>query len=147
MRRVPRPSPARAKPIISLDSSNVLARYTDHGLWIREPRSLTPAMSVRRERPTAGGLNTHPRTRTVTHSHVMGPWSRADPRSPRREVHLSEREEKGGMSDAVVGKKGRVRKTKGDGKNRHKQEGGTCLLACVAASSVSLSAPHISPRV
>lgn len=33
------PSPASANPIISDDKSNVLARYTDHGLW-RGLRSL-----------------------------------------------------------------------------------------------------------
>lgn len=60
-------SPARAKPIISLDSSNVLARYTDHGLCFWEPRSLTPAMPVREERATAGGLNTHPHA----HGHAL----------------------------------------------------------------------------
>lgn len=38
--------PVRAKPIISSDSSKVLARYTDHGLWRREARSLPPAMLV-----------------------------------------------------------------------------------------------------
>lgn len=58
-------SPARANPIISLDSSKVVARYTDHGLCIREPlRSLTPAMPVRDERATAGGLNTPSHTRS-----------------------------------------------------------------------------------
>ncbi|KAF3857466.1 hypothetical protein F7725_009325, partial [Dissostichus mawsoni] len=58
---------ARASPIISLDSSKVLARYTDHGLWILEPCFRTPAMPVRVERATAGGLNTHPHT----HGHTL----------------------------------------------------------------------------